>query len=139
MSRIVAPGRVEPISEALEVAAEVSGRIASLLVEEGDRVEAGAVIARLVSADHEARVASARAALAVARRVAVWRAAAEWSTATGPEPEAPRGTDVGLMLAARPVGDEIDRLSVFDPLTGSTRQTLDAFTFYPAKQFVTAA
>ena len=36
-------------------------------------------------------------------------------------------------------GDEIDRLSVFDPLTGSTRQTLDAFTFYPAKQFVTAA
>jgi len=66
MSRIVAPGRVESISEELEVAADVSGRIASLLVEEGDRVEAGAVIARLVSADHEARVASARAALAVA-------------------------------------------------------------------------
>jgi hypothetical protein len=54
-----------------------------------------------------------RAALGVARRVAIWRAAAEWSTATGPEPEAPRGTDVGLMLAARPVGDEIDRLLAF--------------------------
>lgn len=65
--RIAAPGRVEPISEELEVAAEVSGRIAALLVEEGDGVEAGAVIARLESADHEARLASAKAALEVAQ------------------------------------------------------------------------
>jgi excinuclease ABC subunit B len=36
-------------------------------------------------------------------------------------------------------GDEIDRLSVFDPLTGNTREVVEAFTFYPAKQFVTAA
>jgi hypothetical protein len=54
-----------------------------------------------------------RAALGVARRVAVWRAAAEWSTAVGPEPDPTPGTDVGLMLAARPVGDEIDRLLAF--------------------------
>ena len=65
-SRIAAPGRVEPISEELEVAAEVSGRVAMLLVEEGDRVAAGAVIARLESADYEARAATARAALAIA-------------------------------------------------------------------------
>jgi HlyD family secretion protein len=66
VSRIVAQGRVEPVSEELEVAAEVSGRIARLHVEEGDRVEAGALIATLEHADHEARVATARAALAVA-------------------------------------------------------------------------
>ena len=34
-------------------------------------------------------------------------------------------------------GDEIDRISYFDPLTGSVRQTLDSYTFNPAKQFVT--
>lgn len=67
VTRIAAPGRVEPISEELEIAAEVSGRIAALLVEEGDGVEAGAVIARLESAEYEARLASARAALAVAQ------------------------------------------------------------------------
>jgi HlyD family secretion protein len=63
---VVAPGRVEAISEELDVAAEVSGRIAALLVEEGDRVLTGAVIARLENADYRARVASAHAALAVA-------------------------------------------------------------------------
>jgi excinuclease ABC subunit B len=36
-------------------------------------------------------------------------------------------------------GDEIDRISLFDPLTGNTAQQVDSFTFYPAKQFVTAS
>jgi len=35
-------------------------------------------------------------------------------------------------------GDEIDRISVFDPLTGNAHSTIDRFTFWPAKQFVTA-
>ena len=34
-------------------------------------------------------------------------------------------------------GDEIDRISVFDPLTGSASAKLPGYTFYPAKQFVT--
>ncbi len=34
-------------------------------------------------------------------------------------------------------GDEIDRISTIDPLTGNARMKLDRFTFYPAKQFVT--
>lgn len=34
-------------------------------------------------------------------------------------------------------GDEIERISVFDPLTGTTHSTLPSYTFYPAKQFVT--
>ncbi|HRQ90724.1 MAG TPA: excinuclease ABC subunit UvrB, partial [Bacteroidia bacterium] len=34
-------------------------------------------------------------------------------------------------------GDEIDRVTLFDPLTGRARESLGEFTFYPAKQFVT--
>jgi excinuclease ABC subunit B len=34
-------------------------------------------------------------------------------------------------------GDEIERISVFKPLTGTASTTLPAYTFYPAKQFVT--
>ncbi len=34
-------------------------------------------------------------------------------------------------------GDEIDRISLFTPLTGTTTGQIDSYTFYPAKQFVT--
>ena len=34
-------------------------------------------------------------------------------------------------------GDEIDRISQFDPLTGRVSSTLSTLTIYPAKQFVT--
>jgi excinuclease ABC subunit B len=34
-------------------------------------------------------------------------------------------------------GDEIDRITLFDPLTGTTGSTLKTFTLFPAKQFVT--
>ena len=34
-------------------------------------------------------------------------------------------------------GDEIDLITCFDPLTGSSIEALDRFTFFPAKQFVT--
>lgn len=34
-------------------------------------------------------------------------------------------------------GDDIDRLSVIDPLTGTSKGRLERHTFYPAKQFVT--
>ena len=34
-------------------------------------------------------------------------------------------------------GDEIERISAFDPLTGTMRKQIPGFTFYPAKQFVT--
>ncbi|MFP6874318.1 MAG: excinuclease ABC subunit UvrB [Verrucomicrobiales bacterium] len=36
-------------------------------------------------------------------------------------------------------GDEIDRISGFDPLTGNITSRIDSYTFYPAKQFVTPA
>ena len=34
-------------------------------------------------------------------------------------------------------GEEVDRISRVDPLTGHVREPLGLFTFYPAKQFVT--
>jgi excinuclease ABC subunit B len=36
-------------------------------------------------------------------------------------------------------GDEIERISLFDPLTGRVASTLTVFTLFPAKQFVTPA
>ena len=36
-------------------------------------------------------------------------------------------------------GDEIDRISVFDPISGNIISRLENYNFYPAKQFVTPA
>jgi HlyD family secretion protein len=60
---IAGPGRVEGLTEEIEVAAEVSGRLAAVLVDEGDRVTAGQPIAELDAADYVARVTEAKARL----------------------------------------------------------------------------
>ncbi len=60
---VAAPGRVEPVSEEIKIAAEVSGKLQSVRVEEGDWVKAGEVIAVLENDDYRARVASAQAEL----------------------------------------------------------------------------
>ncbi|MBI3663457.1 MAG: HlyD family efflux transporter periplasmic adaptor subunit [Acidobacteria bacterium] len=62
---IAAPGRVEPISEEVRVGAEMSGKLRDVPVEEGDRVEAGQVVAILENDDYRARVALAEAQLAL--------------------------------------------------------------------------
>jgi HlyD family secretion protein len=61
---IAAPGRVEAISEEIRVSSELSGRLKSVPVEEGDRVHKGQVLAQIESEDYIARVAAAEAALA---------------------------------------------------------------------------
>ncbi|MBI3473951.1 MAG: HlyD family efflux transporter periplasmic adaptor subunit [Candidatus Solibacter usitatus] len=70
---VSAPGRVEPVSEEIQVGAPIAGKLAQVLVEEGDRVRAGQVVAALDNADFRARVAVAEAQLqqaeAVLRRV----------------------------------------------------------------------
>jgi HlyD family secretion protein len=58
---VAAPGRVEPVSEEIEVGAEIGGKLASVSVEEGDRVRRGQIIATLENADYHAQVASAAA------------------------------------------------------------------------------
>jgi HlyD family secretion protein len=61
---IAAPGRVEPISEEVRLSSELSGRLKSVGVEEGDRVHKGQVLAQIENEDYVARVSSAEAALA---------------------------------------------------------------------------
>jgi HlyD family secretion protein len=63
VSRITAPGRVEPVSEEIRVGSQLSGRLREVPVEEGDRVRRGQVIAVLDNADYEARAAAAEAGL----------------------------------------------------------------------------
>ena len=64
---VAGPGRVEPISEEIEVGAELAGRLAAVLVDEGAAVTRNQVLARLDSDDEAARVRSAEASLEVSR------------------------------------------------------------------------
>jgi ABC exporter DevB family membrane fusion protein len=60
-SVVAGPGRVEPVSEELQVSAQLGGRLQRVAVEEGDRVSPGQVLAVLENDDYRARVASAEA------------------------------------------------------------------------------
>ena len=62
-ARIAGPGRVEPISEDIQIGSELSGKLKSVSVEEGDRVRKGQILALLENADYAAEVLSARADL----------------------------------------------------------------------------
>jgi len=61
---VAGPGRVEPLSEDIKVGSEISGKLTSVLVEEGDHVRRGQVLAILQNNDYQAQVASAEADLA---------------------------------------------------------------------------
>jgi HlyD family secretion protein len=61
---IAAPGRVEAISEEIRVSSELSGRLKTVHVEEGDRVQRGQVLAEIENDDYRARVAAGDAELA---------------------------------------------------------------------------
>jgi len=60
---VAGPGLVEPVSEEVRVSAQIGGRLDRVLVEEGDRVTAGQVLAIIDNHDYRARVASAEATL----------------------------------------------------------------------------
>jgi len=79
-SSLVAPGRVEPVRDPVKLAFEAQGRIAEILVDEGDSVKAGQVLARLDGRLATARISAAEAGLAQAK--------ARYSLARrGPRPE----------------------------------------------------
>jgi len=61
---VVAPGLVEPVSEEVKIGSELDGKLRQVLVDEGDRVSRGQVIAILENADYAARVELGRADLA---------------------------------------------------------------------------
>ncbi|MCC6165071.1 MAG: biotin/lipoyl-binding protein, partial [Acidobacteria bacterium] len=63
---VAAPGRVESATEDINLGFEIPGRLEAVLVDEGDRVEAGTVIARLDASAQRAALASARARLSMA-------------------------------------------------------------------------
>lgn len=58
---IAGPGRVEPQSEDIKIGSELSGRLKTVKVEEGDAICRGQVLAELENADYRAQVESARA------------------------------------------------------------------------------
>jgi ABC exporter DevB family membrane fusion protein len=66
-SRIAAPGRVEPISEEIQVSPETAGRLIEMRVDEGNKVRKGDVLAVIENSDYRARVAAAEASRAQRR------------------------------------------------------------------------
>src|SRR5262245_50891713 len=66
-SALIAPGRIEPVHDPVRLAFEAQGRIAAIVVAEGDAVRAGQVLARLDDRVAAARVAAATAGLAQAK------------------------------------------------------------------------
>jgi multidrug resistance efflux pump len=58
---IVAPGRVEPVSEEVNVSSQVPGKLSWVPLEEGDHVRRGQIIAEISNEDYRARVVSAEA------------------------------------------------------------------------------
>lgn len=60
---IVAPGRVEAISENIEIGTQLDGRLTSVPVEEGQSVKRGQILAVLDNADFAARVRLAAASI----------------------------------------------------------------------------
>jgi len=58
---VAGPGRVEPSSEDIKIGSELSGRLKTVYVEEGDSIHRGQVLAELENADYRAQVESARA------------------------------------------------------------------------------
>lgn len=58
---LAGPGKVEPQSEDIKLSAEISGKLRTVLVEEGDRVQRGQLLAELVNSDYQAQVAAAEA------------------------------------------------------------------------------
>ncbi len=61
---VAGPGRVEPSSEDIKLGSELSGKLKSVNVEEGDTIHRGQVLAELENADYRAQVASAQAEVA---------------------------------------------------------------------------
>src|SRR6516164_6993857 len=60
---VAGPGRVEPVSEGIAVGAELDGKLRSVLVEDGDHVRCGQLLAVLSNDDYRAQVESAEAQL----------------------------------------------------------------------------
>jgi ABC exporter DevB family membrane fusion protein len=61
---VAAPGRVEPVTEDIRLGSELNGKLKEVLVEEGDHVRKGQLLAVLVNDDYRADVESSTAQVA---------------------------------------------------------------------------
>lgn len=61
---VAAPGTVEPVSEEIRIGAEISGKLRSVNVDEGQRISRGQVVAVIENDEYHARLAAAEAQLA---------------------------------------------------------------------------
>jgi HlyD family secretion protein len=61
---VAGPGHVEPYSEDIKIGSELSGRLKSVFVEEGDIIHRSQILAELENADYRAQVQSAKASVA---------------------------------------------------------------------------
>ena len=62
LSDVVAgPGRIEPVSEDIKVGSELSGKLKSVNVEEGDSIRIGQVLSVMENDDYRAELASCAA------------------------------------------------------------------------------
>lgn len=100
-------GRIE--AERVEIAAKVAGKVALVAVEEGDTVDAGAIVARIDDAELKARLAGAQAMVRRAERA---RAEAEAAIAQ---------RDSELVLAQQ----EYDRARILAERGSGTVQAVD--------------
>jgi HlyD family secretion protein len=64
----VAPGRIEPVSGEIKIAAPIVGLIGEVLVKAGDKVAAGEPLVRLADREAQARIAAAEAQIALRKR-----------------------------------------------------------------------
>ena len=58
---VAGPGRVEPVSEDIKIGSELSGKLRSVEVEEGDTIRKGQLLAVLENDDYRAEVMSSEA------------------------------------------------------------------------------
>ncbi len=66
---VAGPGHVEPYSEDIKIGSELSGRLNSVFVEEGDIIHHSQILAELENADYRAQVQSAKASVAAKQAV----------------------------------------------------------------------
>jgi ABC exporter DevB family membrane fusion protein len=64
---VAGPGLIEPNSENVKVGSEIAGKLKQVLVEEGDQVKKGQILATLVNEDYMAQVQAGRAQVHQAR------------------------------------------------------------------------
>ncbi|HVI51062.1 MAG TPA: HlyD family efflux transporter periplasmic adaptor subunit [Candidatus Sulfotelmatobacter sp.] len=118
---ISAAGKVEPLSEEVRLGLSMTGKLAEVLVDEGDAVHVGQVLARLENADWKARLAEAEATVHI-------REAELARVLNGARQEERREAEAAVREADAVVDQtarDLERYSALGQSGWSSRQTLE--------------